>query len=203
MMPEADADLCLIVICRFAYLDTENVSFVDLQRLIFTFEEIAANMEEAQIAGVKLIMDFSNVTMKFFNWLTLKDYARIGEMLKSPQWFRLKAIYNLNLPSFADHFANFLLKFAKEKMKERIKFIRNKSELENHMDVDVLLQEFDGKYSIEDSLGYTMKLLEEMQDKILHLDQIDADFEDIDRKTTGSSEFEFGPTGSFKKLEID
>jgi hypothetical protein len=202
-MPEVDADGCRIVICHIAYLDINNVSFVDLQRFFFTFEEIFSNMEEAQIAGVKLVLDYSNVTMKFFNRLRLEDYVRIGEVLKNPLWVLSKAIYVLNLPSFAGHIANFIMKFASEKMKERIKFIRNKSELEEHMDVDVLLQEYGRKVSIEEAQNYMKKLLEEMQDKILLLHQIDADFADIDRKTFGQSELEFGPTGSFKKLEID
>jgi hypothetical protein len=143
---------------------------------------------------------------KIFNtpyWLRLEDYVRIGEMLKNPLWFRLKFIYVLNLPSFAVHFANFLMKFVNDKMKERIKFIMDKSKLKDHMDVNRLLQECIGKVSIDESQNYMKKLLEEMQDKILFLHQIDADFEDIDRKTFGQSEFEFGPTGSFKKLEID
>ncbi len=202
-MPEVDADGCRIVVFHAAYLDTDNISFVDLQRLFFTFEEIAANMEEAQIAGVKLIIDYSNVTIKFFNWPKLKDYVRVGEVLKSPLWVRLKAIYLLNLPSFADHIIKFIMKFASEKMKERIKFIMNKSELEDHTDVNLLLEEYGGKVSIEQSQKYLKKLLGEMQDKILLLDQIDADFEEIDIKTFGSSEFEFGAIGSFKKLEID
>ncbi len=203
MMPEVDADGCRIMVFHAAKLDTDNVSFVEFQRLIFVFEEIAANMEEAQIAGVKLLFDYSNVSMKFFNWFSLNDYKICGEMLKNPLWYRLKTFCVLNLPGFAGHIANFLLKFASEKMKERIKFIMDKSELEEHMDVNLLLQEYGGKVSIEKIQNYTKKLLDEMQDKILLLGQIDADFEAVDRETSGSSEFEFGPIGSFKKLEID
>jgi hypothetical protein len=66
-MPEVDDDGCRIVALHVDDLDIDNVSFVDLQRFLFTFEEIFAKMEEAQIAGVKLILDFSGTSMKFFN----------------------------------------------------------------------------------------------------------------------------------------
>jgi hypothetical protein len=47
-----------------------------------------------------------------------------------------------------------------------------------------------------------LSVLDEMQDKIFLLDQIDTDYE-FGRETSGNSEFEFAPMGTFKKLEID
>jgi hypothetical protein len=203
VMPDVDADGCRIAIHHAANLNIDNVSFEEFLKFMFTLEETVSNMEEAQIAGVKLILDYSGTSMKHFSLLKPSDYRSMGKVIKNPQWYRLKAAYVLNLPSYAVHIANFLMKFVNEKMKERIKFIMDKSELEDHMDVNLLTQEFGGKVSIEESQNYMKKLLEEMQDKILLLNKIDADFEDIDREATGSSEFEFGPMGSFKKLEID
>jgi hypothetical protein len=88
-------------------------------------------------------------------------------------------------------------------MKKRIKFIRDKSELKDHMDVNLLTQDYDGKVSIEECRKFVNKRLDEMQDKIMLLNKIDADFENIDREATASSEFEYGSMGSFRKLEID
>jgi hypothetical protein len=203
LMPDIDADGCRIFIFRMVCLDTENVTFVESQKLLLTLCEIAANMEEVQIAGMKIIVDLSNVSIKLFKWPTLKDYKKFGELLQNPFWFRLKAFYILNLPSFGFHISNFLLKFTSEKMKKRIKFIRDKSELKDHIDVNLLTQDYDGKVSIEECRKFVNKLLNEMQDKILLLNKIDADFENIDREATASSEFEYGSMGSFRKLEID
>jgi hypothetical protein len=90
-MPDVDADGCRLCIYRLAYLNTEKVTFVDLQRLIFIVSEIASNMEEVQIAGVNIIVDYSNVTVEFLKWLTLKDYKILGEMVRKSRWYRLKA----------------------------------------------------------------------------------------------------------------
>jgi hypothetical protein len=199
--PEVDADGCLIAILHMAYLETENVSFVDVQRLFFTFQEIAANMEEVQ--GLKLILDHTNVSMKLYNLFSLQDYRRISLLLKKPFWCPLKACYILNLPSFGVHIANFLLKFASEKMRNRYRFVSDKHELKNYMDVNLLLEEYGGKVSIEEYRNYLKEFLDAKKDIVLLLNEIDADFEDIERETSDSPEFDFGPTGSFKKLEID
>ncbi len=66
-----------------------------------------------------------------------------------------------------------------------------------------LLQEYGGKVTIEESRTYLKELLEEMRDKISYLDKIDADFDDSTKETSNSSGFEFGPIGSFGKLEVD
>ncbi len=202
IMPEVDEDGCRILILRAACVDTEEVSGNDIRRLFFMFDEIEANMEEIQIAGLKVIFDMSN-SMKFLSVLTPRDYKSLARSLQTPHWIHLKAFYILNLPSFAVHISNFLIKFVKEKMKKRIKFIRNKIELKDHIDVTRLLEEYGGKVTIEESRTYLKELLEEMRDKISYLDKIDADFDDTAEETSNSSEFEFGPIGSFKKLEID
>jgi hypothetical protein len=203
MMPDVDADGCRIAIFRVACVDTEQVSGFDIRRLIIMVDEIYANMEEIQIAGLKVIWDFSNVSTKFVKLWTPREYKSLVKSLQVPLWYRLKVCYIVNVPSFAVHISNFLMKFASEKMKKRIKIIRNKSELKDHIDVDRLLQEYGGKVSIEESRTYLKELLEEMRDNVSYLDKIDADFDDTTEETSNSSEFEFGPIGSFKKLEID
>jgi hypothetical protein len=202
IMPEVDNDGCRIFVIRIAYLDIENVTFLDAQRHSFLISEIGGNMEEIQIAGVKIIIDYSGVPMKYLNWLTPKDYKRLCELQQHPVWFRVKAVYIINLPSFGFHIANFLREFTSKKMKDRTKIIRDKNDLKDHMDVNLLLEEYDGKVSIEDCRKYANELLDEMQDKVLLLDKIEADFEDIG-EACSRSEFEFGPMGSFRKLEID
>jgi hypothetical protein len=205
LMPDVDADGCRICIYRSGCLNTEKVTFVDLQRLLFIASEIASNMEEVQIAGMKIIVDYSDISVEFLKWLTLKDYKTLGEMIQSPFWFRFKACYILNLPSFAVHIFNFVLKFASEKMKGRFKFLKDKNELKDHMDVNQLVEDYDGKITVEQSRNYVNEMLDKWEDAVSLVGQIDAEFENIEsgREAGGSSEFEFGAMGSFKKLEID
>jgi polyhydroxyalkanoate synthesis regulator phasin len=90
-------------------------------------------------------------------------------------------------------------------MRERVKFLKDKSELKDHMDVNLLVEDYDGKVTIEQSRNYVNEMLDKWEDAVSLVGQIDAEFENIesDREAGGSSEFEFGPIGSFKKLEID
>ncbi len=205
MMPEVDSDGCRIIISRPACVDTEQASGFDMRRLIIMLDEIYANMDEIQIAGLKVIWDFSNVSMKYVSLSTPREYKSMAKSMQVPFWYRLKVCYIVNLPSFVLHISNFFMKLISEKMKKRVKFIRNKIELKDHIDVDRLLQEYGGKVSIEESRTYMKEVLEDkiLRDKILYLDKIDADFDDTDEDASNSSEFEFGPIGSFKKLDID
>ncbi len=83
--------------------------------------------------------------------------------------------------------------------------MRDKSELKDHMDVNLLVEDYDGTVTIEQSRNYVNELLDKWEDAVSLVGQIDAKFENIesDREAGGSSEFEFGAMGSFRKLEID
>jgi superfamily I DNA/RNA helicase len=202
-MPNVDADGCRIIVVRPALVESDDYSSIDVSRLTFSFLEILANMEETQIAGVKVIYDYTNVTMKFFRKFSSKNFRNLSVMLRSPLWFRVKVLYFLNLPKFAVQIINFFIGFLKEKLKKRVVFMENQR-LENCVDKNALLQEYGGNVSIEDSEIFLKHLFLEMRDNVRLLGEIDADFGDnFEAVASGSEDFDFGVTGSFRKLEID
>jgi hypothetical protein len=201
--PKTDSDGCRVVFARPGLLNFDEFSNIDFMRSIFAMAEIVANMEEVQIVGLKLIIDLSNTTMKTFGQLSAKNYRDMGELFRS-SWFRMKIGYIVNAPKFAAHVVNFLVGFCKPKVKNRLRFLIGPDELKQHIDGNVLPQEYGGIVSIEDCRVYLKDLLQEMREKLLQFSEIEAEFEDsFGERAGGSGELEFGAIGSFRKLELD
>jgi hypothetical protein len=101
--PENDADGCRIVLSRPAVIDVEKFTGLNAIRAISIFYECITDVEEVQISGLKIIIDFSETHLNLFGLFSFTDYKNLADMFMNSIPFRVKAIFILNLPSFA-HF---------------------------------------------------------------------------------------------------
>jgi hypothetical protein len=101
---------------------------------------------------VKILFDYSETHLNLFGLLSFTDHKNLTEILMKVVPFRVKAIFILNLPSFAQHILEFALKFLSKKMKERVTLLKDASELKNYVDVSLLPKEYNGNNSMEDNI---------------------------------------------------
>jgi hypothetical protein len=202
--PENDADGCRIVLGRPAVIDVDKFTGLDILRANSIFYESIADVEEVQISGLKIILDFSETHLNLFGLFSFTDYRNLADIFMNSLPFRVKAIFILNLPSFAQHILEFVMKIFSKKMKERVILLKDASELKKFMDVSLLPKEYNGSISMEDYIKYVKDFLYQNRQNVVLVNETDVDLVDRSRETyRGDVGLDFGAEGSFRKLEID
>jgi hypothetical protein len=205
LSPEADADGCRIKINRPGVIDTETFTGLDLARATFTLNECISDLEEVQISGIKIIFDFSETHLNFFSLFSFNDYKNFIEIAKNITPHRVKALYVLNLPPFANYIGEFFMKLLNKKMRERVIVLKDANELKNYVEPNLLPKEYNGNISMDDYIKYVKDFLFQNRQNVLIASEREIDLVDECSRVASRNDekLSFGAEGSFRKLEID
>lgn len=203
-IPERDAEGCRIIMLRPAAINVEEFSVLHIIRFHMLVYEMLLNEEETQIAGIRYIVDFSNLPKNFLNLFSLSNLKNLINIAQHSLPARRKNFYFINLPSFANMIIHLLIGLLSDKLKNRIKFFNSTDELKEVVDLSLIPHEYGGKLRMEDVKEAMLK------DFLIHRDAIlsgvQCEIEVQPEKywaVTSCDEIEIGAFGSFKKLEVD
>lgn len=209
-----DKDNCRLVIARFGAIDPDKLKNEYGARNVFRTMCLVANWivrdEHAQVDGLKVLVDWSNVTLQHASVMfTQSNAKKFVNFYQNSLPKRLKGVNMYNEPPFFDAVFAILKSFMKEKMKSRIKLHgKNMANVYERVDMSVLPDE----YLPDDYTGPSAGPLRQVIDEMIS-DMMDPDYRDY-IKNLSSSKYGVNHSlkpkgnvdecvGSFRKLTVD
>ncbi|KAJ3661386.1 hypothetical protein Zmor_005783 [Zophobas morio] len=179
----------------------ENVEVVNILRLVINVKEL--QMIEDVTYGDVYVFDGKNSTLRLMLKVTpVLIYNAMIVIYKQVFSNRLKAVYIINAPPYTEKLVAVLKSILKPKLMERIHFCENSDVLVEKIGKEILPVDYGGE-------GKSLKELQEMlyqkfndyDDYFTRLDTLRIN-DDLKPQRLKNDEM-FGPSGNFKKLEID
>lgn len=180
--------------------DAEVYTFNDFIRLLLYIHVVLLEEEETQIAGIGIIVDSAEITMKHI--MTASDIKKFADFEKKCGSARQKGTYVLNLPSFAFHVVEIFNSIASEKLKKRFVNLKHNSQLKEHIDVKLLPIQYGGTRTEDEMMQDFLKLKEAHQENISKILNFKIDWERVPIDKIRSDDGDEA-VGTFRKLEID
>ena len=157
-------------------LDPKFFTFADILRLVTLIAQTLLEEEETQIAGVVVILDYTNITLAHLRLFPLNDVVSFVEIIRTSSIGRHKMMYMISLPSFATMLVEVAKKVLSEKLRKRIKLLKSINDLQDEIDMSILPLELGGKVPEAVMLDEFRKLASERSTNIKEIvDGVDWD----------------------------
>ena len=185
-----------IVLMNQGKFDIENYSVDATFPLILNGLFMLLEDEHTQVFGIELIVNYTDVTLKYFSSFSLQDHMDFVQFGLKAAPGRFKKYYLVNMPAFASKMVSVVKLAMSEKMKSRLCIVKNIKELSKY--VEVLPREMGGKIPESEMIESFQKafVANVGQMKIINDFSFDLEKTVCDQKQTEN-------VGSFRKLEID
>ncbi|KAK7788490.1 hypothetical protein R5R35_011932 [Gryllus longicercus] len=149
--------------------DTKSVTSDQIFRLFYLIHQGAMQEPETQVAGVVVVMDFLDLSMKQVTAFTPAFSMRLLTFIQDAMPLRLKEVHIVNQPFLFNMVFAMFKPFIREKLKSRMFFHGKKMEsLHKHLDPAFLPKEYNGQLP---AMDYTSKdwypILHALDDKIV------------------------------------
>lgn len=195
---ERDAEGQKIILVNHYKMDIKKFKSDDAFHLFYAILFTLLQEEETQISGIRFIMNYEEVTVNYVSKFPVVDLADFVRFLKNSCPYRVKEMYHVNLPTFA----NYLMTMAKagltDKLRDRLILVESMDEVTRFVDKSLLPRELGGEKFTETE---TIARFMENFNKNLNILKLTNEFE-IDVAKLHHSELQAN-VGSFRKLEID
>lgn len=198
-LPTRDAGGRKIILLRTKKIDTELFTVYDTCRVLLYAVSVLLEEEETQIAGIILIFDHSDITLKHV--MSPMDIRDFMHFVKHCSAIRQKGNYVLNLPSFASIMIDLFKAFLSEKLKTRLFVLKSYDELKAHFDESLLPKYLGGTKSEAEILAEFKQLCDDKKELTRQIVDTIVLWEKVPAERIQADESE--PVGSFRKLEID
>lgn len=180
-------------------LEPETFNSADAFHLFFMVFSTLLSEEETQVSGVSVIVSYENITMKYIALYSISEFLNVAKFLKNSCPGRMKAIYMINLPSFAEFLINAMKTGMTQKLKSRLIAVKGMNDLNQFVDKALLPKEFGGANFTEAEMMKTfMEFFEANLDFPKRTNGFSIDVSKLEGRD-GLQE----SIGSFRKLEID
>uniref|UniRef100_A0A1I8P691 CRAL-TRIO domain-containing protein n=1 Tax=Stomoxys calcitrans TaxID=35570 RepID=A0A1I8P691_STOCA len=196
---------CRILMIRASF-NAQDFLFSDGLRQIAALHEIALIDDPyACIQGLVYVFDFSNLTKDFLAHLSPLLLMNLFMMKERAVPLRLKGVFIINMPNFVEQFFKLLLTYMPEKLQKRI-FVcgKNFDSFGEHLSLKYLPKEYGGENGCLDDL---CKEYNKVWDEFREFFKQNAEFGTDEHLRMGEplrcDDAEFGPGGSFRKVEVD
>lgn len=185
---------CRVILIQAKRLDTKIFSFSDVLKVINFVIFTLLEEHETQIAGFVYIIDHKDITMDYVSVFSLMDMKNYLKLIQNVIPCRQKQAIFVNLPSIAVALTDFAKTFVSSKLKERAYFYRAIDKLYDHVEKDILPQEYGGVTSAEEMIEDFKRIAETRKNRLKEIDeQIIENFKAKEQDAVDS----------FRKLNID
>ncbi|KAG5671153.1 hypothetical protein PVAND_001366 [Polypedilum vanderplanki] len=189
-----------IFITRFEIIDLDKFSITDNFYTDFSLFGAYLELENVQICGFSLILDFTNVPLSIFASFPINDVLDWVRSLNCCPG-RYKQFIIVQLPSTAHTLLNLIKMILPEKMKERIALVKDYDELANLVDVKRLPKYYGGNADERDLIKATLSVFDEKLPLLRNSHKYEIEWSKMNIKEVKLNEK--STVGSFRKLEID
>lgn len=199
-LPGRDDEGRKIILMRTGKLDYDVFSTHDSVRLLIYVITALLEEEETQIAGIMLIFDHANSTIR--HAISPVDLLDLMDFSKKCSAVRQKGTIVMNLPSFGVVLLELFRSVLSEKMKKRLVVLKNSDDLKNHVNLSMLPKEYGGTTSEAEILESFLQFRESKRANLQMLLDAKIDWDNVNHDKVWSNHDDEG-IGSFRKLEID
>lgn len=183
--------------------DPSKYTSSQMIRLHALVVEASLDDEESQIAGYHHIYDAKGFGMKHVSMWSLVD---LNNFLRKSQYIAPMRHRSVTLIlSMAHKIIEFALSLLTEKIKGRVKVVKENDELQNCIDVKLLPEEYGGKVPMKQMIEKFKEELQEKREALLALDDMSIDASKYNDKWANSNvlENDVSIIGSFRRLQVD
>lgn len=199
---ERDENGRRIIIIQCAKFNLERFAVFDCMKLIIAVNSVLLEEEETQIAGVVTVVDYANMTVKSIATVSPSDVRLAMSFERQHNIIRNKAVYILNLPSFARTLFDLTLSFVSEKQRSRVIILKSVEELKNYINPSLLPTQYGGTQTEAAMLENFRKIADDKEEIVRKQVDFYIDWGKVSNEKLFSKEHE-ETFGSFRKLEID
>ncbi|XP_052860318.1 retinaldehyde-binding protein 1-like [Anopheles cruzii] len=202
-----DSDGRTVILFSVRNMNVDKFDPLDQGRFVALVIEALLEMEEVQIGGFRVMVNFTDTVLKHYGVWGVTDMKIFMDAINRSYPIRIREVHGAKLPKFAVSILNLLLTFASPKLKERIICHKTVLEMKSKFDASVLPTEFGGEVDLGEINRKFLKHLEDRRTVIMALDELDIDTAHYSALWNQShvveNEVEGGVAGSFRKLNVD
>lgn len=192
-----------IFITAIERFDAERFSFTQMVRAHAIAVEAALEDEELQIGGFHHCYDARGFGIRHIALWSLTDVNNFLRRAQNIAPMRHRAITVIF--SVAHKLIELGLSLLTEKIRSRVRVVKNNEDLRNQIDPKLLPKEYGGTIPMKDMIEAFKKELLDRRDMLLALDGMEIDMHGYKDKWAINNHLENddGVIGSFRKLEVD
>lgn len=175
-------------------------SIYDAIRLLCYVTTVLLEEEETQIAGMIFIFDYAKMTLGHL--MTPIELIEFLDFVNKCTAARQKGNIIMNLPPYAQLFIKIGKSMMSDKLQKRLFVLKNQSELQNHVSLELLPREYGGVRPEAEMMEEFLKLRQKHHENVHKFYSFEVDWSKASAellKLYSNDE----SVGSFRKLEID
>lgn len=200
-LQERDHQGCKILLLNVSKWNIDKFSVLDSARTFLFVTTMVMEEEETQIAGIKIILDYTGVTLKHL--LNPIDGISFMDLMAKCSIARGKTTVFMNLPASANFFFQIVKSGLQEKLAKRTFSVSDEG-LKDFINLKLMPKEYGGSKNYDDMIQDFLKFIDLHRERVDKVWKIKLNWNkiDVDRIWT-RGENDSNVVGSFRKLEID
>uniref|UniRef100_A0A182MHU0 CRAL-TRIO domain-containing protein n=1 Tax=Anopheles culicifacies TaxID=139723 RepID=A0A182MHU0_9DIPT len=166
----------LVGLSRFGRFDGRNSPSQDARFMAMLMETLL-EVEEFQIGGCHILIDFQDSTANIFEKWSISDLKIMMEAYSHAYPLRYSDIHSAALPKCGTSIVDTFLSFANPKMREKISCFSTVGELEKYFEPSLKPALYGGSLDLDNANRSLWKLFEEYHEVVLGLDRMEIDLD--------------------------
>ncbi|XP_055692627.1 alpha-tocopherol transfer protein-like [Lutzomyia longipalpis] len=205
ILPEHDAQGSPVLLFQADNFNPKRNTLLHAMRTVNFVFEIVSRDEKAQICGITLIFDCSNVNLDILTLFRVNHLKEIAQCLQKTFPVRIRVIYFVDLPPYATALLNIFKSFLSEKLRKRLKLVSGWKGVKQDVGASILPKEFGGKIPNAEIFRTFRDKALELHEEILALNDFDVELANnsMNFANPGDSELDSAIVGSFRKIQVD
>ncbi|XP_050094037.1 retinaldehyde-binding protein 1-like [Anopheles aquasalis] len=164
-----------VVLIRFGRFEDQKFGPVQDGRFMALFMETLLEIEEVQIGGCQVFVDYAGCTVGTFEKWSMTELKIMMEAYSRSYPLRYGEIHAAHLSKNGRPIVDMFVSFANPKMREKIRCYSTVAEMEKYFDPDMKPKEYGGTIDLEEMGSRLWKRIEEQRQVVVGLDRMEID----------------------------
>ncbi|RVE47536.1 hypothetical protein evm_007795 [Chilo suppressalis] len=171
------------------------------KRIVYKMEYICMH---DYACGIIIVADLRKANLfELVKHINITDLAHWLNLLLGGFGFRLKGFYFITTSKFVDSLLTIMKSIASKKIGERIQVLKNIEELHDHVDKDILPEEYGGTEVSRKALHEKWQNVIGSEEYKLDMDKINEAKTNEELRLKDSQNYQMGLPGTFRSLKVD
>ncbi|XP_035788635.1 retinaldehyde-binding protein 1-like [Anopheles albimanus] len=164
-----------VVLIRFSRFEDQKFRPVQDGRFMALFMETLLEIEEVQIGGCQVFIDYAGCTVDTFEKWSATELKIMMEAYNRSYPLRYGEIHAAQLAKFGCPIVDMSVSFANPKLREKIRCYSTVAEMEKYFDPDIKPKEYGGTIDLGEMSNRLWKRIVEQRQVVVGLDRMEID----------------------------